>query len=129
MDTQKALAHTQQTSLVPIAEGLWIYRVPNQVYQMFFDMIPNRTDYEYNIALQNDTKGRILRELKSFISDKFPGYVIMNIADFSKDEAHQIHPNLEWGMYVQLAEGVYDGTIGIEDSLKQIGYDKSISNR
>lgn len=121
MDAEKTLVHArnQLAPLIPVKEGLWIYKVPNQVYQMFFDMIPQQ-----GIEGVEYTKHRILRELKSFISDKFPGYVIVNLEELTREQAQKIHPSLEYGMYVQLAEGVYDGTIGIEDSLKQIEYGK-----
>lgn len=109
------IQHNQ--GVIKIADKLWVYKIPRQVYQMFFDMVPNRTDAH---LLVEDTKARILRELKVFISEKFPGVVIVNIADLNLQEAASISQTLEPGMYVQLAEGEYTGNMTLQTSLKML---------
>jgi hypothetical protein len=92
---------------------------------MFFDMIPRITSYRDDTWLQEQTKARILKELNTFISEHFPGMVIVNMEDLNKEQAAAIHPNLQWGMYVQLAEGSYvGGTMEIGNALNQLEYDK-----
>lgn len=111
---------------VNIASGVWIWKVPTNIYQMFADMITQGiwAKHQMEEVREND-KHRILEELKNIVSDKFPGFVVTDIADYNKKEAQQIHPLLEWGMYVQLAQGKYvEGTIAsLQASLKQLTYE------
>lgn len=103
---------------VRVTGNIWVWKVPRNIYQMFADMIPRHSNAYLELA---ETKARILQELKDIVHMKFPGYVAINVGDYNAQEAKQIHPLMEWGMYVQLAQGTYiDGTMELGDIVKQI---------
>lgn len=104
------------TRLPTKVSGRYLFRIPDNIYQMLLDMVPDR------YATREEVKAKILTEVKSYISQKFPGFVVVDMADINSAEAEKIHPLLQWGMYVQLNKGEYiDGEFPmIENALKQL---------
>lgn len=81
-------------------------KVPDWVYQNMCDMAQRFSEEE--------AKSKILEYLIEFYQNTKPGRVILNFIDLSAKEAEAIRKHnpqfhdIDWGMYVLLADGYYD---------------------
>lgn len=103
-----------------------LIKVPGKVYDIMADLA----------RLQAHTieqkRAKILKLLIEWCSDKYPGKVIINFIDYSIDEAALMSQktgyNLEWGMYILLADGYYEGST-VESILISTPNRHAISNQ
>lgn len=98
--------------LVAAMNSRGIHRIPNHVYQHFYTIAQG--NYSTDVAQK-----MIRHQLKAYVDSVWPGKVVVNTIDLSGVEARKIHPDLPWGMYVQLDVGDYAEDIGT--TIKQLG--------
>jgi hypothetical protein len=96
-------------------EEINIYKLPEKIYQIMYGVaqsVSNKDAYFEGIDVEELRKSKVRKVLVDWMEDEHPDKELANFCDLSDKEAKAIHPQLEWGMYIQLlpkqdARGVY----------------------
>lgn len=82
-----------------------LVKVPTEVYQVMADAINPHVP----LSIRQHTLMKILKE---WAADKYPGFVITDMMEFKIDEAQAVTAKtgylIEWGLYIRISEGIYD---------------------
>lgn len=90
-----------------VSQGQKLIKVPEAVYEIWYDIALGLAQQNATIAYRQK---RLFEEITKWVEQKYPGYGMVNFADFSSKEAAlmslKIGKPVTWGMYILLEPGV-----------------------